>query len=310
MTVDSLARGKARGLATAIVAAIAFGFLATGLFGTGATSASAPKAADPRVHARTEVAASLIDTTPLTTKSDRSPTQRAASTTTSTMPTTTSTIAATTTTVAPACNTNLASTIAIPSQITQLITVEVSRYTVTAATLTAWQRTDSCWSVAVGPFHAVVGYRGVSTHKHEGDDATPAGMFSFKPTMYGNAPNPGVRYAYHRLVCGDWWDEDPSSRDYNLFEHVRCATDPAFNNGSSEALWTETQSYPSFAVINYNPARTPGRGSAIFLHAYGGTPTHGCVALHRTDLNRVLDWMNPNDSPRIDIGTPRTISLY
>jgi L,D-peptidoglycan transpeptidase YkuD (ErfK/YbiS/YcfS/YnhG family) len=175
--------------------------------------------------------------------------------------------------------------------------------------LTAWRRTGSCWSVALGPFHAFVGYGGISTHKREGDNATPAGMYDFRSVMYGNAANPGVRYAYHRLVCGDWWDEDSSSRDYNLFDHVRCGADPNFNNGSSEALWTVTQSYSSFAVINYNPARTPGRGSAIFLHAYGGKPTHGCVALPRADLVRVLDWLNQSDSPRIDIGTPSTILL-
>jgi L,D-peptidoglycan transpeptidase YkuD (ErfK/YbiS/YcfS/YnhG family) len=173
----------------------------------------------------------------------------------------------------------------------------------TAATLTAWQRTGACWSVALGPYRAVVGYAGISTRKREGDDATPAGLFGFGSVIYGNAANPGVKYHYHRLVCGDWWDEASSSRDYNLFEHVVCGVDPPFNNGTSEALWTETQSYSSFAVINYNAARTPGRGSAIFLHAYGGKPTHGCVATPVRDLDQVLDWLTPHDSPRIDIGT-------
>ena len=292
---------------------IALGVLAAGLSGT-SVSASAAKATDPSVHTGTEVALSLAGTPPLASESGRSQTQRTSSTTTSTttstMPVTTSTLPATTSTLTATCNRNLASSIAMPSRVTQIITVEVSRYAVTNATLTAWQRTGSCWTLALGPFRAVVGYRGISNHKHEGDNATPAGMFNFKSIMYGNARNPGVRYAYQRLVCGDWWDADSSSRGYNLFEHVRCGTNPTFNNDSSEALWTVSQAYSSFAVVNYNPARTPGRGSAIFLHADGGRPTHGCVAIPRADLNRVLDWMNPNDSPRIDIGTPKTISLY
>jgi len=42
-------------------------------------------------------------------------------------------------------------------------------------------------------------------------------------TMYDNEPDPGgLHYAYHRLVCGDWWDEDPYSSTYNRFVHVAC----------------------------------------------------------------------------------------
>ena len=230
--------------------------------------------------------------------------------TSTTISPTTSTVPATTSTVAPSCQRNLATQIEVPARTTQLITVEVPGFHSTAATLTAWQRTDSCWTLALGPFRAVVGYAGISTHKHEGDDSTPAGMFGFESTMYGNAANPRVKYRYHRLACGDWWDEDSSSRDYNLFEHVACGVDPPFNNGASEALWTETRSYSSFAAIEYNTAGTPGRGSAIFLHAYGGAPTHGCVATPVADLDRVLGWMVPSDSPQIDIATPGTIRSY
>jgi L,D-peptidoglycan transpeptidase YkuD (ErfK/YbiS/YcfS/YnhG family) len=226
---------------------------------------------------------------------------------TTSVPATATTVQATTSTLAPTCPKNMASRIRVPAGTTQLITVEVASQHGTSATLTAWWRSGSCWTLALGPYRAFVGYGGISAHKHEGDDATPAGMFAFRSVIYGNAANPGVKFHYHRLVCGDWWDEDSSSRDYDLFEHVNCGADPAFNNGVSEALWTETRSYPSFAVINYNTARTPGLGSAIFLHAYDGKPTHGCVATPVGDLNRVLDWLSPSDAPRIDIGTSRML---
>jgi L,D-peptidoglycan transpeptidase YkuD (ErfK/YbiS/YcfS/YnhG family) len=228
---------------------------------------------------------------------------------TTSVPATTSTVPATTSTLAPTCPKNLASQVNVPAGTTQLITVEVPSEHATAATLTAWVRSGACWTLALGPYRAIVGYAGIRDHKHEGDDATPAGTFAFGSVIYGNAANPGVKYGYHRLVCGDWWDEVSSSRDYNLFEHVACGADPPFNNGDSEALWTETRSYPSFAVINYNAARTPGRGSAIFLHAYDGKPTHGCVATPIGDLDRVLDWMRPHDSPRIGIGTSRMLKM-
>ena len=79
-----------------------------------------------------------------------------------------------------------------------------------------------------------------------------------------------MRGRFHRLVCGDWWDEDPESPTYNTFRHVACGARPAFGGGS-EALWTISPQYRYFAVIEYNASPvTPGRGSAIFLHVAVG----------------------------------------
>jgi L,D-peptidoglycan transpeptidase YkuD (ErfK/YbiS/YcfS/YnhG family) len=206
---------------------------------------------------------------------------------------------------------------ALPAQLTttggagQIITVEASGYGVTSATLTAWQKTGSCWTVVDGPWTARLGYTGLKTDKHEGDGSTPAGIFGFQSTFYGNDPNPGVHYAYRQLQCGDWWDEDSASPTYNTFQEVPCSeTHPPFDNGSSEALWTETEAYPSFAVINYNPGRVPGDGSAIFLHADVGGPTDGCVSLPPAELDSVLDWLEPSADPVIVLGTNSTITAY
>jgi hypothetical protein len=72
------------------------------------------------------------------------------------------------------------------------------------------------------PWSARVGRNGLSASRHEGDGTTPLGTFAFGTTMYGVASDPGVRFRYHRLVCGDWWNEDVSSATYNTFQHVRC----------------------------------------------------------------------------------------
>jgi L,D-peptidoglycan transpeptidase YkuD (ErfK/YbiS/YcfS/YnhG family) len=45
----------------------------------------------------------------------------------------------------------------------------------------------------------------------------------------------------------------------------------------------------------------PGAGSAIFLHADIGSPTDGCVSLPLSQLDEVLDWIEPGDT-LIDIG--------
>jgi L,D-peptidoglycan transpeptidase YkuD (ErfK/YbiS/YcfS/YnhG family) len=191
-----------------------------------------------------------------------------------------------------------------PASTTQLITVEAAGTGTTYATVRLWRRDGRCWVAASGPFPARLGARGLSSHHVEGDLTTPTGVYAIGPVMYGIAANPGLHYTYHRLVCGDWWDEDPSSSTYNTFRHVGCGASPPFHGGS-EALWTETNVYQSFAVIQYNAGPiVPGRGSAIFLHG-GGTssPTTGCVKLSSADLDVVLRWLRPADRPLIAIGT-------
>lgn len=168
----------------------------------------------------------------------------------------------------------------------------------TAATTYAVVTLSSCGRRVAGPWRARVGWNGLSAHHREGDGTTPLGTFRIGPTVYGIAANPGVRLGYHRLVCGDWWDEDSRSPAYNTFRHVRCGRAPPFGGGS-EALWRATVAYRYFAVVEYNAARVPGRGSGIFLHVDTGHPTDGCVSLPRADLVWTLRWLRPGATIRI-----------
>jgi L,D-peptidoglycan transpeptidase YkuD (ErfK/YbiS/YcfS/YnhG family) len=184
----------------------------------------------------------------------------------------------------------------------QQVTVEAPSSRSTVAVVRLWRREGRCWHEVAGPWAARVGRSGLSAHHREGDGTTPLGTFGFGPVVYGLAPDPGVRLVYHRLVCGDWWDEDPSSTAYNRFRHVRCGTTPQFR-GASEALWTETRAYQHFAVIRYNDDPVvAGRGSAIFLHDDTGDPTNGCVSLPPAELDLVLRWLDPAQRPQIVIG--------
>jgi L,D-peptidoglycan transpeptidase YkuD (ErfK/YbiS/YcfS/YnhG family) len=150
----------------------------------------------------------------------------------------------------------------------------------------------------------------VSDHHQEGDGTTPSGAYGIGSPMYGNGPNPGVRYRYHPLVCGDWWDEDPNSPQYNTFQHVTCGAQPTFG-GKSEALWTVTAAYQNFAVIAYNAGPiVPFRGSAVFLHDDVGGATNGCVSLPAPALITVLRWLQPASAPLIVIGTDAEIRRF
>jgi L,D-peptidoglycan transpeptidase YkuD (ErfK/YbiS/YcfS/YnhG family) len=189
-----------------------------------------------------------------------------------------------------------------PRNVRQVVTVEAPGLRSTMASVSLWSRVGSCFVRVDGPWSSSIGGSGLSSHKVEGDGTTPIGTYSIGPVMYGIAPNPGVAYQYHRIVCGDWWDEAPSSPLYNRFVHVRCGTTPPFG-GDSEALWLVVPQYNYFAVVDYNASPiVPGRGSAIFVHETTDVPTAGCVALKTAALLTLLRWLRPGDHPMIRIG--------
>ena len=83
--------------------------------------------------------------------------------------------------------------------------------------------------------------------------------------MYGVARNPGVRYRYHRVVCGDWWVEDPESPHYN--GSVTCSAGRGRPSGIvSEDMSRSPEAYKYLAVIDYNTSpvvpRAVGPGSS------------------------------------------------
>ena len=208
------------------------------------------------------------------------------------------------------CPPTLANQLASTRDAKQLITVVAARRGSTLGSLRLWHKNVLCWRPVAGPWPAWLGQRGVSANKHEGDRTTPAGAFGFLPTMYGIAPNPGVRYGWHRIVCGDWWVEDPRSPWYNQFRHVPCGAKPPFRV-TSEDMSRSPRAYRYLAVVAYNTSPVvPGRGSGIFLHVSTGRPTLGCVSLARGRLVTVLRWLRPARMPLIVIGTKAAIRGY
>jgi L,D-peptidoglycan transpeptidase YkuD (ErfK/YbiS/YcfS/YnhG family) len=216
-------------------------------------------------------------------------------------------LALVTATVVAACPQNLAHGIDAPASAKQLVTVEAKVLRTTHAELRTWRKVRGCWVAAAGPYPARLGRNGLSASRREGDGTTPTGVFRIGRTMYGNEANPGVRFRYRRLRCGDWWDEDPSSPTYNSFQHVPCGTKPPFG-AESEGMWQQPRPYPFLAVVEYNMRPVvPGKGSGIFLHAQTGGPTIGCISLRKDELRAVLRWLRPDAAPVIAIGTSRQL---
>jgi L,D-peptidoglycan transpeptidase YkuD (ErfK/YbiS/YcfS/YnhG family) len=205
------------------------------------------------------------------------------------------------------CSPTIANEIESTGTAKQLVTVVAPRDSATRGAVQIWRKSGDCWLEAGGPWPAWLGQGGVSTERREGDRTTPAGIFGFGSVMYGAAPDPGVRYRYHRIACGDWWVEDPRSPYYNRFHHVPCGIRPPFRV-TDEDLSRSPTAYRHFAFIRYNTDPiVAGRGSGIFLHASTGRPTLGCVSLAVPNLVTVLRWLRPSSDPVIVIGTRATI---
>lgn len=187
----------------------------------------------------------------------------------------------------------------------QVIAVVADGYGQTTATLTAYEKDGATWRTVYGPMTASVGGSGFAPPdaKREGDGRTPSGSFGFD-FLFGVDGNPGVKFPY-RDITGPAivWDDDSGSARYNLWSDTMtqdAGVDP-------EPMYNRP-AYNYGAVIAYNAARTPGLGSAIFLHVSTGGPTAGCVSIPQGALVDVLKWLDPARPPRIIMG-PRSVIM-
>lgn len=151
----------------------------------------------------------------------------------------------------------------------------------------------------LGSFTAAcaIGRGGISRFKREGDGATPAGRFELLQVYY--RPDRGVRprslLPVAPLPRAGWCDA-PGHPRYNTLVPLPFAA-------SHEVLWRDDPLYDIVVVLdcNLNPA-VPGLGSAIFFHLArpGYTPTEGCVAVARADMELLLAACGPGAA--IEVG--------
>jgi len=181
----------------------------------------------------------------------------------------------------------------------QKITVTAANWTTSYAVLSAWTTSGGKWVRALGPYQARLGYNGTAPvgQERENSGKTPAGTYGLG-IMFGVKARPaGVTWPTWRIAhTYDKWDDDPASPRYNLWTDIR-VHDAGVNPENMRTI----PAYNYGIVIAYNTARTPGLGSAIFLHERHDGATAGCVSLPTADLLAVLRWLNSAVSPHIVI---------
>jgi L,D-peptidoglycan transpeptidase YkuD (ErfK/YbiS/YcfS/YnhG family) len=140
----------------------------------------------------------------------------------------------------------------------------------------------------VGPLRlaCALGRSGLVSRKREGDGGTPRGAFRINLVYYraDRIRRPRTELPTRPLKPNDGWCDAPADRNYN-----RAVRHPY--PASAEELWRKDRLYDLIGVLDHNMVpRVRGAGSAIFLHVAepGYTPTAGCLALSRADVERLL----------------------
>lgn len=146
---------------------------------------------------------------------------------------------------------------------------------------------------------AALGPAGVvpAADKREGDGASPAGVWPIREALYrpDRGPAPLTALPVRPIAPDDGWCDAPD--------------DPAYNRpvklpytASHERLWRDDAIYDLVVVLGHNDdPPIPGLGSAIFLHLARPdfSPTQGCVAVAREDLEALLRQAKPGDAVEI-----------
>lgn len=179
----------------------------------------------------------------------------------------------------------------------QLIIVTADNESTRNVVIETFEKIDSSWKKR-NTYAGVIGKNGMISNKYEGDFETPEGKYTIT-TAFGRQTNPGTKLTYRKITADDVWVDDSKSTLYNTWQSA------SKNNGrwnSAEKMNISLYNYGF--VINYNLARTPGKGSAIFFHIAGSSGyTAGCTATSKTNVISILKWLDPAKKPII-IQTP------
>ena len=138
-------------------------------------------------------------------------------------------------------------------------------------------------------FRCVVGKKGVSEKKKEGDFCTPKGSFKLKTVYYRPDRIKKIKTKLNtkKIQQSMGWCNDPLNEKYNSLIKI---------NGKirHEKLYRRDNKYDILLVIDYNLRKPiPFKGSAIFIHLTKNfKSTAGCIALNKKDFLILLKLVN------------------
>jgi L,D-peptidoglycan transpeptidase YkuD (ErfK/YbiS/YcfS/YnhG family) len=201
----------------------------------------------------------------------------------------------------------------LPVGTTQVLLATTAGWDAPLAEVRRFERIGGVWRSVGGTAAAAVGRHGLGwgiglhrdgegPRKQEGDGRAPAGVFRLGPAFgYASAPPAGSRMSYRQATARDYFVDDVDSADYNRWRRIPEGepNDPSSRWRSFERMRLRSDAYEHGIVVGHNPARIPGRGSAIFVHVWAGPGkgSSGCLVMAKDDLLGVLRWLRDEAAP-------------
>ena len=140
-----------------------------------------------------------------------------------------------------------------------------------------------------------IGKRGINSNKKEGDYSTPKGLFSLRK-LYFRKDRVGIPNCKmnKKIIKRDMaWCDDPIHKKYN--EEIKI-----HNKQLKESLYRIDHKYDYVITISHNEKKTPGNGSAVFIHLTDDyKPTAGCVTLKKKDFEILLKLIDKKSKIKI-----------
>ena len=188
----------------------------------------------------------------------------------------------------------------------QVLTVIGEKNTSTSAAIRAYENKYGEWRRVLIKMSGVVGKKGFTNQKTEGDGKTPIGMYAFGTAFGKTKKLDSITWPYKKTTKNDFWVDDPSSKDYNKW--VRYTGNPDKKWKSYEVMDHPLYRYGAVISYNTNPI-IKGKGSAIFLHVWRGrgTSTAGCAATTEKNVVRILSWLDPAKKPQIVLSSKTSL---
>ena len=140
-----------------------------------------------------------------------------------------------------------------------------------------------------------IGKRGINSNNKEGDYTTPKGLFNLRKLSFrkDRADIPKCKINKKIIKQDMAWCDDPSHKKYNK-EIITS------NKNLKENLYRMDHKYDYVISISHNEKKTPGEGSAVFIHLTDNyKPTAGCIALKKNDFEILLKLIDKKTKIRI-----------
>jgi len=193
----------------------------------------------------------------------------------------------------------------------QAVVVTTKDWTTTSGNAQIHERSSrsSKWKSVGERFPVVVGRSGLAwapdsapekarEFKKEGDGKSPAGMFHLT-FVFGSAVKPEqLAFPYTRVESQTECVDDIRSNHYNKI--VGRLQVGSFDWKSSEKMLEIGPQYELGVFVAYNTYPVvKGNGSCIFLHVWkdASTPTSGCTAMDRLNLERIVSRLDAVKNP-------------